>query len=250
MSEIEQRLRAALHAAVDEARPPSQLPELIMQRHRRYLRHRRTVSATMAAALALAVPAVIPLVSTPARHAHGQGRTPAPSHRSVHRRQAQPGTLLQDCQDQIGSFPPGGGADWRGRSVHAGPLWFLDARPALYASRDISSPLPFGTLPVIMADGSHASVKVVGPSVRYFRFLYGPANGGGRYTLSDGQDAITFTACQRGQDTEHSGLTEFWGGFVVARVPECVSLEVLTQAAVPPVRLTLAVGSGACRQRG
>lgn len=242
MSDLERRLTAALHETFDDAMPPTGLMDLVLRRHHRY-RIRRNMAGAAATAIAVVLPIAIPaLHHTPAPPVAANNRPPA----RVRPATAQPGTILESCRDQIsgGDYGPG----WPAHSVHAGPLWFVNVRPMAYASRDYSSPQPFGTLPVNMPDGTYAWVRVAGPSRRTFRFLYGDAGTGGSYTLRDGQEGITFAACRPGQDQgAYPGITQFWGGFVVAKVPECVTLDVWTRPSSRPIRVTLAIGPAHCR---
>jgi len=235
MSDLERRLTAALHETFDDALPPPRLLDLIMRRHRRH-RLRRNMAGVAAAAIAVVLP-----IAIPALHRSPAPRVPA----RVKPATAQPGTILETCRDQIsgGDYGP----NWQAPSVQAGPLWFVNVRPTAHASKDQSSPRPFGTLPVNMRDGTYAWMRVVGPSRHAFRFLYGDAGTGGSYTLRDGQEGVTFAACRPGQDTSvYPGITEFWGGFVVAKVPECVTLDVWTRPSSRPIQVTLAIGPAHC----
>jgi hypothetical protein len=236
VSDFEQRLTAALYAAVEEAQPPAGLMELIRQRRRR---HRIRVSMTGAAVIAVIGLAVMVAVPAPSG-----GGGPADSRKSPSSLSAgpQPGTVLQSCGDQIGG---GDGTNWKRQSIHVGPLWFVDARPLL-AGRDGTSPLPFGNLPVNEMDNAYAWVKVVGPARNYFRFLTSADfMADGSYTLSDGQPGVTFAACRRGRElgTYYRGVTQFWLGFVIAKVPACVSLDLWTRTGKRPTRLILSVNT-------
>jgi len=200
------------------------------------------------AAIALAVPVAVPKLTSGRSPATGlvisSSPHPAPSRSPSSRAAgAVPGTASEGCADQISGLY---GKNWQSHSIHVGPLWLIDVRPA-GASRDGTSPLPFGNLPVNVADNAHVQVKVAGPARAYFRFLFGGAGTGGRYTLRDGQTSVTFTGCRRGREWgAYPGYTQFWGGFVTARVPACVPLDVWTHARQQPARITMAVGSIRC----
>lgn len=102
-------------------------------------------------------------------------------------------------------------------------------------------------------DGSVAWVRVTGASRHYFRFLYGvPYNQSGNYTLSDGVAGVTFAACRAGGSLNgyYPGYTQYWGGFVITKVPACVSLGAWTPQARKPVSVRFAVGSIGCAQAG
>ena len=246
MTDFERRLADALHEAVDQALPPGRLIDQIRRRHRR---HRARVGvasfAATAAVAAITLPLAVPALSSgPA--AVGPGSGPGAARTAP---VARPGTILQNCSDQIGGRY---GAGWQRHSIQAGPLWFVDARK-LYATNGGTSPLPYGDLPVNLKDSSVAWVRVVGPARHYFRFLYGASNtGSGSYTLRDGMPGVTFAACRPGQTIGNylPGYTEFWGGFVISKVPACVSLGVWTANAREPVRVSFAVGRIRCTQSG
>jgi hypothetical protein len=239
VSDFEKRLTAGLHAAVEEAQPPARLMELIRQRHRR---HRIRVSVTGAAVIAvigLAVPVAVPALSGGGGPAAPAGSRAPSSSLSAG---PQPGTVLQNCTDQIAG---GFSTNWKRKSIHVGPLWFVDALP-LQAGRDGTSPLPFGNLPVNEMDNNYAWVKVVGPARDYFRFLANTDfKADGSYTLSDGQPGVTFAACPDGRElgTYYRRVTQFWLGFVIAKVPACVTLDLWTRTSKRPARLTLAVNA-------
>lgn len=244
MNDFEQRLTAALHAAADEARPPGRLMELIRRRHRRHRIRVGVTSAAVIAVVALAMPAAVPALSGGRPAAPG-----SPVSSGSHPASAEPGTVLENCADQIAG---GYGARWQRQSIHAGPLWFVDARP-LRAGNDGTSPLPFGNLPVNEMDNAYAWVKAVGPARRSFRFLVNADfKTDGSYTLADGQPGVTFAACPSGQELgqDYGGVTQFWLGFVIAKVPACVPLDLWTRTSKRPARITLAVGSISCTRRG
>jgi hypothetical protein len=231
MTDFERRISDALHAAADSARPGGNLTGRIIRRHRR---HRLRQAAGGAAVIALVV--AVPL-SVPALRPGGHGLLAAPT-------AARPGTALQDCRDQFvdGSYGPG----WQADSLRAGPLWFVQARPAYVTGS--TGPRPFGALPVIIRDGGYAAVTVAGSSRGTFRFLYGPGTTRDSYTLRDGSAGVTFAACDPGHDESgYPGYTVFWGLFIVARFPACVSLDVWTMHARQPIRVTLPIDA-ACRK--
>jgi len=244
VNDFERRLADALHDAVDQANPPGGLVDLIRRRHRRYRTRVGIASvAATAAVVAISLPLAVPAISAgPAPvgpSAPGAANPAAPV--------ARPGTVLQDCSDRIG-LTGQYAAGWQRQSIQAGPLWFMYVRK-VSANNGGTSPLPYGNLPVNVKDSSVAWVRVIGAARHYFRFLYGPANtGSGSYTLRDGEAGITFAACRPGHalGAFYPGYTQFWGGFVMSRVPACVSLGVWTTTASKPITVTFPVGSIRC----
>jgi hypothetical protein len=236
MTPLEERLAAAMRAAASGAQPPARLTDLIKRRNRKH-RVRVTITSVAAtAALAVTVPLTAPVWDgagslQPSQPALGTG--------------AQPGTVLENCSDQIeGQY----GANWQRQSIKAGPLWLVNVRPAL-ATEAGTSQLPFGDLGVNVADNSYVWIKVVGKSRSYFRFLFGATNfGSGNYRLRDGTAGVTFISCAKtaALNPYYRGLTQYWGGFVIAKVPACVTFDVGTGTSGRPVKVTMAVGSIRC----
>jgi hypothetical protein len=223
MNDFECQISDALHASADGAAPGGYLTERIMRRHRRY-RLRQAAGGAVAIALVVAVP-----LSVPSLRPGGAPAAPVAT---------RPGTVLRDCRDQFanGSYGPG----WRTDSLRAGPLWFVQARPAWVTGG--TGPRPFGALPVLIRDGGYAAVTVAGPSRGTFRFLYGSGTTRDSYTLRDGSAGVTFAACSPGHDeSAYPGYTVFWGLFIVARFPACVSLDVWTLHARQPIHVTLPI---------
>ncbi len=249
MSEFERRLADALHEAVDQALPPGRLLDQIRRRHRR---HRARVGvagfAATAAVAAITLPLAVPALSSgPIAVGPGSGPGAARTATPV----ARPGTILQNCSDQIGGQY---GTGWQHHSIQAGPLWFIDVRKTFAIFKEgVTLRQAYGNLPVNAKDGSVAWVRVIGAARHYFRFLYGASNtGSGSYTLRDGVPGVTFAGCRPGQTIRdfYPGYTEFWGGFVIAKVPACVSLGVWTTTARKPIKVTFAVGRIHCTQTG
>jgi hypothetical protein len=120
-------------------------------------------------------------------------------------------------------------------------VWLINVRD-VGATRDRVSPLPFGLLPINVQDGAHVRITVAGPARTLFRFLYSATATGGRYTLRDGQMSISLTGCRPGHDGGiYPGFTQFLGGFVIAKVPACVCLDVWITAREQPVKITFPV---------
>jgi len=241
MTEIERRLRTALHAAVDEEQPPANLLESVLARHRRHRTRTVVASVVIIAAGALALPPATSALR--GRTSSGNRAATAPSRPP----RAVPGTVLESCGDQIAEQLP---LDWRTASMSAGPLWFVGLRQATatYYGR---SKIAIGGLVVNVRDGQTAWVKVVGPAAGHFRFLFAPndftAGVDGHHTLRDGENGVTFAGCSRGSGWGGSfsylpGYTQFGGYYLIDRFPRHVSLDVWTRASSRPTRITFLVG--------
>jgi hypothetical protein len=147
---------------------------------------------------------------------------------------------------------------WRKHSIIAGPLVFYSADQ--YAEQPASL-----FAPLIGNDGFYAGQKllvfvrrgavatvVVPESIRSdAALLYNPAawNDRNAYTIEDGESAVRFKACKKGETTPVDGppnaMTQFNGSFVVAGA-RCVSLEVLVRGEKRRIPVTLSFGSGQC----
>jgi hypothetical protein len=237
MSEIERRLRAAMHAAVDGVTPPA---DLLRQVRLRRQRHRvRTVAVAVVAAGALAVPPVTLALHGRGAQAGGAGTrsAPAPAQR------AAPGTVLDACASAIYENL---GLGWRQQSVHVGPIWLVDLRQqsATYYGR---SPVAIGGLEVAVQDSAKAWVTAAGASQGYFRFLFGPsdfkAGVNGHYTMADGEAGVTFVGCPADQAWSFErGYTLYGGYYLIAGSPRHVALDIWTTASRKPTRITFLVG--------
>jgi hypothetical protein len=237
MSEIERRLRAAMHAAVDGLPPPTDLLQQVRLRRRR---HRvRSAAVAVVAVGALAVPPVTLALHGRGGQAGGAGTpsTPAPSTR------AAPGTVLDACGSAVDDNL---GLDWRQQSVRVGPLWFIDLRQqsATYYGH---SPVAIGGLEVAVQDRAKAWVTVAGASRDYFRFLFGPsdfkAGVDGHYTVADGEAGVTFVGCPSTPTWSFQpGYTLYGGYYLIVRSPRRVALDIWTTASRKPTRITFLVG--------
>ncbi len=235
MTETERRLRAAMHAVVDAEQPPANLLEAVMARHRRHRTRTVVAGVAIVAAGALALPPATSALR--GRASPGSGPVSAGSLR------AAPGTVLDDCSNQIGEQLP---LDWRTESVSAGPLWFVGLRQAT-ATYPGTSKVAIGGLVVNIRDGATASVKVIGPAAGHFRFLFGPhdftVGVDGRYTLQDGENGVTFAGCSpRPGSSLEPGFTQFAGYYLIDKFPRRVSVDVSTQRGGRPMRITFLVG--------
>ena len=240
MSEIEQRLRAAMHAAVADEQPPANLLQRIRARRRR---HR---AATALACIA--VVAVGSLLMSPAGSALRGGLAPHRPLASVPAPRAAAGTVLESCSRQIG-VPNGPDLS---QSIRVGPLVLVGLRQAvgIQPARGFG----IGGLEVAIRDNAKARVSVAGAARLYFRFLFGQSDFvdgvDGRYTIKDGESGVTFAGCPAdAADNSPPGYTVYGGYFLVSKPPRCVSLEVWTTGSDRPARVTFAAGRAVCGGR-
>ena len=240
MSEIEQLLRAAMHAAVADEQPPANLLQRVRARRRR---HR---TATTIACMA--VVAAGALVVSPAGSALRGGDAPGRPLASASAPRAAPGTVLKSCSTQIEVV---NGPDLS-QSVRVGPLLLVGLRQAV--GIQVAHEFGIGGLEVAVRDNAKVWVTVTGPARMYFRFLFGRSdfvNGvDGRYTIKDGEPGVTFAGCPA--DAAYNsppGYTLYGGYFLVSNPPRCVSLEVWTSGSDRPTRITFAAGRAVCGGR-
>ena len=249
-------LGAADTAAAAEPAPAGLLDGI----HRRHRRHVRRVAAACVAVLAVGVAGTLVtrgiLAGTPAGRgpastgpaAAGPAVSPAavPSSTAT----GAPGTVLRDCQSSNGGTL---GSRWKAQSVHAGPVWFIYARP------DTPSPghrLTVGktraSAMVIAVRNGHTAVVTAATSLgARFRFLAGFNNSGVPYTLSEGAPGITLAGCPASPAGTHipasyaPGLTLFWEGYVTD-LRGCIPVEVRASSGSRPVRVIIAATGGGC----
>lgn len=233
MTEIELRLLAAMHAAVQDEQAPANLLESVKAR-RLYRRTRTAVAGVViVAAGALAVPPAVSALHERISPAKGLPSVPPGPQR------AAPGTVLDGCISNIGAHLP---LDWRAASVAAGPLWFVGLRQAT-AAHDPGNNLAVGALVVNIRDGATAWVRVVGPATGHFRFLFGQNH---TSTLADGENGVTFAGCpgragSRGNLSALPGYTQFAGYYLIDKLPRQVSLDVWIRGSSRPIRVTFLV---------
>jgi hypothetical protein len=146
---------------------------------------------------------------------------------------------------------------WRKHSVIAGPLVFYSADQYAEQPASLFAPVPAQNghyagqkLLVFVRRGAVATVIVPESQRRYAALLYNPAdfNDSNEYRIEDGESAVTFKACKKGEASPVGGplnaMTQFNGGFIMAGV-RCVPLEVRVrgQGSIP---VTLSFGAGRC----
>ena len=255
MTDFEHRLRAAMAAAAGPA--PAGLLDGI---HRRHRRHVRRVTTACVAVVAVAIAGTLVtrgiLAAGPAgRGPAGTGPAvpgPALSPAAVPSSTATgaPGTVLRDCPSNNGGTL---GSHWKAQSVHAGPVWFIYARPATTSpSHRLIVGKTRASAMVIAVRNGHTAVVTTPPSLGgRFRFLGDFNNSGSPYTLSEGAPGITLAGCPASQVGHHvparyaPGLTMFWEGFVTD-LRGCIPLEVRASSGSQPVRVTIAATDGGC----
>jgi hypothetical protein len=241
MSDLERRLRAALHAAAEQ--PPPSLMDAVLRRHRR---HRIRVGASLVAVLA-AVAVAVPPVASVLRGAHHAGVV-SPTRRHVH---AAPGTVLSGCaSSNIGQIDRHW-KNWPG-ATHAGAVWVLPGSRA--SGQRVSGRPGHGAIrlyvAIVVVNGLRpgSAVQVRAADSHDLRFLYGPHDSlspGRRYTMRSGEAGVTFLSCAPGQETfPVRGYTDYYGGYLVRGV-RCARATV----DVPGWRSTTTIAFGACRGR-
>ena len=240
MTEMERRLRAAMHAAVADEQPPANLLQRIRARRKR---HRATVAVACVAVVAAGA-----LLMSPAGSALRGGLAPARPSASVPAPRAARGTVLESCSRQIDVL---NGPD-RGQSIRVGPLLLVGLRQDVGIQPDRGYGI--GGLEVAIRDNAWARVSVANGARLYFRFLFGRSDFvdgvNGRYTIKDGEPGVTFAGCSAdAAGNSPPGYTLYGGYFLVSKPPRCVSLEVWTTASDRPARVTFAAGRTVCGGR-
>ena len=155
------------------------------------------------------------------------------------------GTVLRDCQSSNNGTL---GSGWKALSVHAGPVWFIYARPRGTASSGhrLSVGKVAGSAMVIAVNNGRTAVVSAAPQTRgRFRFLAGFNPDGKPYTLAEGAPGLRLAGCPpvpagTGIPEAYApGLTMFWEGYVTG-LRGCIPLEVRSPAASRPIRVTVA----------
>jgi hypothetical protein len=253
VSEIEQRLRAAMEAAFADQQPRDDLAELVRMRHRRHRARAAVAAAAAVAVIALAAAGLRAgvLTGSPSAADAGGGARSAPVAPASAPALLPPSVsrnVSDTCAEAIWSQLPAG---WQRQSVQAGPLWLVGLRQVSTSPVKVGS-ARVGGLFVMVRNGVNAWVTVVGPADSYFRFLFGPndlARGAdGPYSISDGESGVTFEGCpSRTQGSLIPGYTQYGGYFLVTVPRGCVTLDVWAQTGVRPTRVVFPVGGAQCR---
>ena len=142
-----------------------------------------------------------------------------------------------DCSRQSGAdFPR---AFTSPHNFVVGPLVLVGA-----AFTDPATVREFGgnKFPLLVRAG-HTATIAIAPAARAFaRLAYGPLPSG-EIKLRDAYTSATFIACRRGRSASRADGKEvtFWSGFVLARRPVCLPLDIAIDGA-PARRVALALG--------
>ena len=146
---------------------------------------------------------------------------------------------------------------WKAHSIFAGPLVFYFADQFARQPASDFAPIAGGSgrygsqkVLVLVRRGAVATVVVPEAERGNAALLFDPAvwNDRNAYRVEDGDSAVRFKACEKGERGPVGGppraMTQFNGGFVVARA-RCLPLEVLTPGR-GAIRMSLSFGAGRC----
>jgi hypothetical protein len=168
---------------------------------------------------------------------------------------APQGAFVRTCETSV--YGKLDSPAWEEHSIIAGPLVFYYADQYAQQPASVFAPVPGrdGYYPgqkllVFVRRDAVARVVVPESERRYAALLYNPADWNDRntYRIEDGETAVRFKACKKGERAPAGGpltaMTQFNGGFVVAGV-RCLPPQVLVrgQGAIP---VTLSFGAGRC----
>jgi len=230
MDELERWLRATMQSATQD--PPVNLLAGVWRRRRSHLRRVGVSCVAVMAAVAVAVPSVLHAVR-PGGSARARGEAAATTARPT----AAPGTVLLRCGSYSDQAITGGElySRWQADSIHAGPVWFVDARTGVWASsRRMAGGKLAAVAPIILAvrNGSTVEITTAAPQRSRFRFLEHSAVSG-QYTPRDGVGGLTLVACpwypvgSRIPAAYAAGLTLFYLPLgYITNLTGCVSLQV------------------------
>ena len=251
MSELERRLRDALHGAAESA--PDGLLDRVVRRHRRHqLRLGASLVAVVAAA-AIAVPSVAGALRSGGTGGHGPGPSAGHSFRTTGpatgaHRHAVPGTALAGCPDSnVGKL----GRDWKSpAATHVGPVWVLPESVAggsrVSARRGKNAVRLYVAIVVLngLRPGSIAVVESAYPrNLRFLDSKHDSLSPGIQYSMSSGESGVTFVSCARSLQTFPAPYTDYLGAYLV-RGKRCVPVSVLVSGWSHPRELRL----GDCRK--
>jgi hypothetical protein len=166
------------------------------------------------------------------------------------------GPFVRRCETSVyGRLDP---QKWRRHAVIAGPLvfwnapWYARQRASTFAPLSGSKRRYEGTkFLVLVRPGAVATVTVPRSERATVALLYDPEGEAPLkgYRVEDGDTAVTFEACEKGETPGTGGrlneMTQFNGGFVVAGV-QCVRLDVLVRGQPKAIPVTLSFGAGRC----
>jgi hypothetical protein len=197
-----------------------------------------TAVAVTVAVLVFAGPSSTPRSQATSEAAHTATAEPTPRH----------GGALEDCSSRSeANFP--GAFDDPGNLV-VGPLVLVGG-----AFTPASTVREYGgdKFPLLVKAGHTVTVRLA-RTARGAGLAYGPLPQGRQLRVRDTYRSVTFAACRPGKAPRHyspdgpSGsyadkvAVTFWSGFVLARRPACIPLEVYVDEAATPVRVGLPLG--------
>jgi hypothetical protein len=255
VTDFERWLRATMAAAAEP--PPAGLLDGIRHRHRRHVRRVGAAYVVAVAVAGIAAPLVTRgILAGPAGigPAAPTGSSPAvtiPQAVPTATPTAAPGTVLRDCQSNNNGTL---GSDWKAFSVHAGPVWFIYARPkssSLSSQRLAVGKLTASAMVIAVSNGRTAVVTDGAAAGGRFRFLASFNSQGNPYTLTEGAPGLTLVGCPAVPagtnipESDAPGLTMFWEGYVTD-LRGCIPLEVRTSPASQPIRVTVAAADAGC----
>jgi hypothetical protein len=143
-----------------------------------------------------------------------------------------------DCSRQSGANFPAAFAD--PDNLVVGPLVLVGGG----AYTDPATVREFGgnKFPLLVRAGHTASIVIAADARPFARLGYGPLPQG-ETKLRDAYVSATFIACRPGRSDSSADGEEvtFWSGFVLARRPLCVPLDISVDG-TPPRRVGLALG--------
>jgi hypothetical protein len=185
---------------------------------------------------------------------HEAGTTSAPS-ATTHASATPPKSFVRTCETS--AYGKLDAPAWKEHSVFAGPLVLYYADQFAGQPASDFAPRPGGSgyysgqkLLVLVRRGAVATVVVPEAERRNAGLLFDPAvwNDRNAYRVEDGDSAVRFKACKKGErgpvGRPSNAMTQFNGGFVVAGA-RCLPLDVLVPGR-GTVRVSLSFGAGRC----
>lgn len=150
----------------------------------------------------------------------------------------RPTGFVEDCSTQQGL---GGGSRWFTSrwSVVVGPL-------ALKNVREYAASVRGNKILVYVWGGHRVTLEFSPETRRGAGFAFGRADNG----LRDADRVVTFIACRRGEKPQGSGTTAWpvssWVGWLFARSPRCLALDVWVDDEPAPRRTIIPFGVSDC----
>ena len=157
--------------------------------------------------------------------------------------------VREDCSSRSEASFPGAFSD--SRNLVVGPLVLIGG-----AFTDAVTVREYGgnKFPLLVTAGHAVTVRIGAAARRTAGLAYGPLPQGREITWRDAHRSVMFVACRPGKaprryspngpsgsDADGVSVT-FWSGFVLARRPACVPLEVYVDEAAAPRRVGLPLG--------